>query len=67
MIVDADAHVEESAAMFEHLDTEFYPRPSPFVSMKTLSLANTTPYGSSMVRPIPNSRERAERFFVRQH
>ncbi|HEY7165241.1 MAG TPA: amidohydrolase family protein [Candidatus Binatia bacterium] len=26
MIVDADAHVEESAAMFEHLDKVFYPR-----------------------------------------
>ncbi len=26
MIIDADAHVEESEAMFEYLDREFYPR-----------------------------------------
>ena len=26
MIIDADAHVEESEAMFEYLDKEFYPR-----------------------------------------
>ena len=26
MIIDADAHVEESAAMFGQLDREFYPR-----------------------------------------
>ena len=26
MIVDADAHVEESEAMFEYLEKDFYPR-----------------------------------------
>ena len=26
MIIDADAHVEESESMFEYLDKEFYPR-----------------------------------------
>ena len=34
MIIDADAHVEESEAMFEYLDKEFYPRRPLAITLK---------------------------------
>jgi len=67
MIIDADAHIEESEAMFERLDKEFQPRRGCRCEMFATSLmAGTMPCGSSTARPIRSWSARAGRFYARR-
>jgi len=47
VVIDADAHVEESQAMFDHLDKEYTAAGRyRYGSAETPFTKNTTPYGS---------------------